>query len=201
MTTLVFAGITMKVWQEDEINYDIPIKKTDLMSGAKFGSFGAKISPFPMSFNCYTERYQKIIFTQGAVAFTAGATVTGGTSGATAKVKSATLTFGSWGGVDADGYIILYSVSGNFVNGETITDTNGGSATTASTPTIQNISSGTPNEITDIRDALLTYNTLVVDGVSYSNCYISSFGKIKELVSGHGVYKYFIEFDQVDCHS
>jgi hypothetical protein len=62
-------------------------------------------------------------------AFTAGLTVTGGTSGATATIEA---------DVDSgvSGYLTLSSVSGTFTIGETITDSATGSATMSIDPTI-----------------------------------------------------------------
>jgi len=40
------------------------------------------------------------------------------------------------------------------------------------------------------------FGTLVIDGTSYSNCYISDFGDIYEIVRGSGKYTYHIQFSQ-----
>lgn len=46
--------------------------------------------------------------------------VVGATSGALATLHFVVLTSGSWAGDDAAGYLVLASVSGTFVNGETL---------------------------------------------------------------------------------
>jgi len=40
------------------------------------------------------------------------------------------------------------------------------------------------------------FGTLVIDGTSYSNCYISDLGDIYEIVRGSGKYTYHIQFSQ-----
>jgi hypothetical protein len=71
-----------------------------------------------------------LVFDAGTAAFSAGATLTGQTSGATAVIDSVTVNGGSWGGGDAAGFISLSSVSGSFADNETIVDDNmPGSAT------------------------------------------------------------------------
>lgn len=60
-------------------------------------------------------------FAFGSAAIMAGQTVTGATSGATGKVlANATVTSGSYGGLNAVGYLGLGVVSGTFVDGENI---------------------------------------------------------------------------------
>lgn len=88
----------------------------------------------------------KLPFTAGTVIFTVGKTVTGGTSHATGVIKSKTVSSGTWVLGTAVGYLVLYSVSGTFRNGETITD-NGtvpGSAT-GGTPTTNTDDYGVPS--------------------------------------------------------
>jgi hypothetical protein len=115
MTTLVFDGLTLNCWQENEYDYDIPSKTTTLLSGNKFISKGSVITKFPISFNCYM------------------------TNAATEEPA--------------------------------------------------------------IVAKCLTYGTLVINGVSYTNCTILKFSKIKEVREGTGKKKFYIEFDQVDYHS
>lgn len=69
-----------------------------------------------------TSQDNKLYFTSGSVAFTSGATLEGGTSGATGVIKSITLSSGSWAAGTAAGYLILYSVTGTFSTWETIAD-------------------------------------------------------------------------------
>lgn len=70
-----------------------------------------------------------IRFGLGTVVFTEGATLTGGTSGATATISKKALQKGTFGGGDATGTLIVSAVSGSFQTGELITDSTGGSAT------------------------------------------------------------------------
>ena len=70
--------------------------------------------------------------------FTVGNVLTGGTSGATARIVADT-------DAGATGTLTLYDVVGTFVNGELITDGSGGSATTNGTVTAHNV---TINNIT-----------------------------------------------------
>lgn len=44
------------------------------------------------------------------------------------------------------------------------------------------------------------FKTLVADGVTYTNCYISALGTRKEIIRGSGKYTYKISFSQVDQH-
>lgn len=65
--------------------------------------------------------YYELDFTAGTVAFAAGDTVTGATSGATGVVlANATVTSGTYATSDAAGYIGLGAVTGTFVNGENL---------------------------------------------------------------------------------
>jgi len=59
---------------------------------------------------------QKLSYASGTSAFHAGATVTGGTSGAIATIDRAAV------GTTATGYLIVRSVTGTFQSGEIITD-------------------------------------------------------------------------------
>lgn len=67
-------------------------------------------------------------FDAGTAAFTAGETLTGGTSGATATIERVVKMSGSWGSTAA-GYLVLSGITGTFQNNETITDGASGSAT------------------------------------------------------------------------
>lgn len=68
-------------------------------------------------------------FDAGTSEFTVGSTLTGGNSGATGVIKTVVVEAGTWAGNDADGYIVLSSVTDAFENNETITDAATGSAT------------------------------------------------------------------------
>jgi hypothetical protein len=54
------------------------------------------------------------------------------------------------------------------------------------------------SEITAVAALIGTYGTLIIDGTSYTNCYISSFGNIKNLIDGTGKYSYSISFGKSD---
>ena len=69
-----------------------------------------------------TSQDNKLNFTSGSVVFTTGATLTGAISDASGVIKTIVLSSGSWAGGNAAGYLILYSVSGAFTSGETISD-------------------------------------------------------------------------------
>lgn len=73
-----------------------------------------------------------IDFDAGTAAFTAGLTLTGGTSGATATIERVVKMSGSWGS-NAAGYLVLSGVTGTFQDNETITDSGSGSATSDGT--------------------------------------------------------------------
>ena len=63
-----------------------------------------------------------LAFENGTEEFTVGTTLEGQSSLATAVIDEVYLISGTWGGNDAAGYLTLSSVSGTFVNGETIND-------------------------------------------------------------------------------
>ncbi len=56
------------------------------------------------------------------------------------------------------------------------------------------------NEISDLADAIGTFGELVIDGESFTDCYISSLGAIREIWRGTGKYTYNIKFSKVDQH-
>lgn len=72
---------------------------------------------------------QEILFDAGTSEFAEGDTLTGATSGATAKIKRVIVTSGDWTTNDAVGYLVLADIMGLFQDSETITDGAGGSAT------------------------------------------------------------------------
>ncbi len=53
-------------------------------------------------------------------------------------------------------------------------------------------------EYTDLKAKIGYFKTLIIEGVSYTNCYISFLGSRKELIRGSGKYTYKISFSQVD---
>ena len=61
-------------------------------------------------------------FDAGTSAFSAGATLTGQTSGATAVIDDVTVDSGDWGTNNAAGFLSLSNVSGSFEDNETIVD-------------------------------------------------------------------------------
>lgn len=67
-------------------------------------------------------------FDAGTAEFVEGDTLTGGSSGATATIERVVLQSGTYGGSDADGYLVLSGLSGTFQNNEAITSS-GGAAT------------------------------------------------------------------------
>ena len=56
------------------------------------------------------------------------------------------------------------------------------------------------SEITDLADQIGNFDTLVINGSSFLDCYISRLGSIKEVVRGSGKYVYTIQFSQADEH-
>ena len=68
---------------------------------------------------------RELNFDAGTSAFVVGETVTGGTSTATAKVKSIIVTSGAWADNDATGYLVVHEVTSIFQNNETITSASG----------------------------------------------------------------------------
>ena len=57
---LVFDGLNINCWQENEYGYKIQFKKTDLLSGDKFGNLGPKTTCFPKTFNCYASTQMEL---------------------------------------------------------------------------------------------------------------------------------------------
>jgi len=55
-------------------------------------------------------------------------------------------------------------------------------------------------EISNLADAIGTFGTLVIEGESFPDCYISGIGGIKEVVRGSGKFVYNIKFSKVDQH-
>lgn len=65
-------------------------------------------------------QYYTLNFTAGTAEIAIGDTVTGVTSNASGKVINTALSGGSWAGGDAAGYLIIYSVTGTFVDAENL---------------------------------------------------------------------------------
>jgi hypothetical protein len=55
-------------------------------------------------------------------------------------------------------------------------------------------------EYTNLKSRVGAFDTLIIEGVSYTNCYISVLGSRKELIRGSGIYTYKISFSQVDIY-
>lgn len=56
------------------------------------------------------------------------------------------------------------------------------------------------SEISNLVDKIGYFDTLIVAGVSFSNCYIYSLSSIYEVSRGYGKWTYDIEFSQADQH-
>lgn len=56
------------------------------------------------------------------------------------------------------------------------------------------------SEISTLAAKIGSFGTLVIDGTSFSDCYISQLSNIKELIYGSGKYTYSITFGQTDLH-
>jgi hypothetical protein len=55
-------------------------------------------------------------------------------------------------------------------------------------------------EIDNLKKMIGSFNTLVVSGTSYSDCYIANLGSIREIIRGSGKYTYSIKFGRADVH-
>jgi hypothetical protein len=55
-------------------------------------------------------------------------------------------------------------------------------------------------DITALVDVIGTFDTLIVSGVSYQNCYISGLSEIYEVSRGSGKWTYTIQFSRADQH-
>lgn len=110
------------------------------------------IIDFVMMHECQVQKSSHehhLNFTNGTKAFLAGSVLTGSTSHATATINSVTLSSGSWTGGTAAGELSLYSVSGTFTTGETITDSQltKGSAKASGSNVPQTNDAGTPTNV------------------------------------------------------
>lgn len=56
------------------------------------------------------------------------------------------------------------------------------------------------SEISAVAALIGSFGDLVLDSVTYSDCYISSLSNIKELIAGSGKYTYSISFGKADQH-
>jgi hypothetical protein len=56
------------------------------------------------------------------------------------------------------------------------------------------------SEIEAVEALIGTFGTLIIDGISYTDCYIFSFGNIKNLIDGTGKYSYSLTFKKADHH-
>jgi hypothetical protein len=55
-------------------------------------------------------------------------------------------------------------------------------------------------EIENLVDQIGNFDTLVINGENFADCYISVLGGIKEVVRGSGKFVYNIKFSQADQH-
>jgi len=56
------------------------------------------------------------------------------------------------------------------------------------------------SEITDLAGEIGSFDTLVISGTSYTDCYIAGIDNIYEVVRGSGKWTFTIEFGQADQH-
>ena len=148
-----------------------------------------------------TTQDNKLSFTSGSVVFTVGATLTGATSNASGVIKTIVLSSGSWAGGTAAGYLILYSVSGDFTSGETISDDtltvdddghttkSAGTATASGGLIPQTNAAGTPTTTTQTLPSDSTYYDCLFSNISTSGNYVLNneiVGKVVE--SSHMVF-------------
>lgn len=89
-------------------------------------------------------------FDAGSAAFNEGATLTGGTSAATATIKRVVRSGGLYGSSNATGYLVLTGISGTFQNNEALTDngTAAGAATSDGTVSAVTLPAGGHYEFT-----------------------------------------------------
>ena len=133
-----------------------------------------------------TSQDQRLNFVSGSVVFTAGATLEGSDSEATGVIKTVTLSSGSWAEGTAAGYLVLYSVSGAFTSGETISDDTltvddegnttkeAGTATSSGILIPQTNAAGTPTTTTVTLPSDSTYYDCLFSNISTSGNYISN---------------------------
>jgi hypothetical protein len=111
-----------------------------------------------------------LLFNLQTANFTAGATLTGGTSGATARIIAVTQSAGS-------GTLTLGDISGTFISGEVLTDDDGGDARADGTISTSNAAlDGTGS--TDIRTAT------VLSSAAYDAYFDCSGAKLRLMVVG-----------------
>lgn len=56
------------------------------------------------------------------------------------------------------------------------------------------------SEISAIAALIGSFGDLVIDGTTYSDCYISSLSNIKELIAGSGKFTYSVSFNKANQH-
>jgi len=132
-----------------------------------------------------TTQDNRLNFTSGSAVYTVGATATGQTSEASGVIKSVSVASGSWVAGNAAGYLILHSVSGAFLTGETITD-NGvtpGLATTSGLLIPQTNAAGTPTTTTVTLPSDSTYYDCLFSKITTSGNDVSATGAGKVIIS------------------
>ena len=105
--------------------------------------------------------YWYLYFTAGTTEVSEGDTVTGVTSGATAKaLYDGELESGTYGGSDAAGYLILTSVSGVFSDTEVL-QVSASNVANASETAIEKAADNDTDDATQIQKAILTQRALI----------------------------------------
>lgn len=102
--------------------------------------------------------YWVLNFDAGTAEFVEGETVTGAGGATGVALIDAVVESGSYGGSDADGYLVLTEVSGTFNNDEALTGSIAGAATADGTATQRGADNDT-DDTTWIRDAIETART------------------------------------------
>lgn len=105
--------------------------------------------------------YWVLHFDAGTATIAEGATVTGGTSGATGKALiAAVVSSGSYGGSDAAGYLVLTNVNGTFQDNEAL-KVSGVTKCTANGTTARRGASNDTDDATWLQDAIETQRALI----------------------------------------
>jgi hypothetical protein len=56
------------------------------------------------------------------------------------------------------------------------------------------------SEISAVAALIGSFGDLVIDGTTYSDCYISSLSNVKELIAGSGKFTFSVSFGKADQH-
>lgn len=110
------------------------------------------------------EPFWTVTFKNGTLAVTTGNTINGATSGATAKVLlPPVLATGTWGGGNAAGTLVLASVTGTFIDGETLRI--GATPFATSTSAAERNSAANDNLLEAYTEAAQEYRRLLIGAV------------------------------------